>query len=121
MTGSETDYVYFIKDELGRTKIGYSNDPSKRVQEIDSHTSLDISLMGRVETYQPRKLEAFLHKKFSDRRLKKEWFDLTPIDEQFVGDLIGLKPLTVEALLDKEELYLDENTIEKQRLNNVIF
>lgn len=75
--------VYFIQDRK-RVKIGYSNNPKARMQDITTHTTL--RLLGTEPGGQKR--EAELHKKFAHLRIKGEWFYLKP---ELLDYVVGLK------------------------------
>ncbi|WP_422004855.1 GIY-YIG nuclease family protein [Roseivirga pacifica] len=73
-----TGFVYLMKE--GSTvffKIGFSQNPEFREKTLQSQKP-DITL---IETWKgDRKLETKLHKKFAEKRLRGEWFDLSESD-----------------------------------------
>jgi len=74
-------FVYLMKDESnGFHKIGISNDPRYRERTLQSEKPT-IELLCKKE-YPSRKIaesfEKALHSTFSDKRLRGEWFELSP-------------------------------------------
>jgi len=69
--------IYFIGNvELGAVKIGKSNDPHKRLSELQTVNSRNLVLYGVIDNV-TADLENKLHKILKDIRLKGEWFQLT--------------------------------------------
>jgi hypothetical protein len=66
-----TNYVYAIYSS-GCVKIGVSTDPKKRVGKVSADCPHPVVLKGYVEG--GYELEAELHAKFCDFRVKGEWF-----------------------------------------------
>lgn len=68
--------VYFIDDEVGLTKIGWTRKPvNERVKQFQR---TDIELRFYFETeYPPSKLETALHNRFKSYAKGREWFDLS--------------------------------------------
>jgi hypothetical protein len=68
-------FVYImINKRNGYFKIGSSNNPKYREKTLQSEEP-NIELVESWEL--PRKYETILHKKYSDQRIRGEWFDLT--------------------------------------------
>lgn len=68
-----TDYVYAVVAGP-YVKIGVSNDPKKRAGKISADCPLPVTLAGYQEA--GFDFEATLHAKFSDLRVKGEWFKM---------------------------------------------
>ena len=79
----EKGCVYFFK-HIGLTpvKIGCSSNesPCNRFNSFKTYAPYGSELIGFIRTIEPRELEFKLHKKFSNKRLEGEWFEIT-IDE----------------------------------------
>lgn len=73
-------YVYLISADDGTYKIGYSKSPEKRTMMLQSVDDRQLKLIQYVETYTPVVTERELHSRFSDKKLKGEWFNLTKED-----------------------------------------
>ena len=75
-------WVYFIRDG-DKVKIGYSGDPRRRMNNIKTHSPLELLAVipGGTER------EAKLHKRFSAHRIPgaKEWFHFVPEIEQYIA------------------------------------
>lgn len=68
-------FVYFVADKLaGMVKIGYSNDPTRRLIALQTshHTRLEILAMLPGD----ERLESRLHRQFKMYRTEGEWFRL---------------------------------------------
>jgi hypothetical protein len=77
-------YVYLMKNERnGYIKIGKSNNPKYREKTLQSEEP-EISLIFKKNVINPSTKEKNLHKKYSDKRIRGEWFDLT---EQDISDI----------------------------------
>lgn len=77
-------YVYFVQDAHGRVKIGWSNDPMRRLTSLQIAHSDRLKLLGVVRA--KRTLERKLHERFAAHRISGEWFEpdaelLTTISE----------------------------------------
>jgi|SRR5690606_30716749 len=73
------DVVYFIKNSIGRIKIGYTSDFKRRFRELSLASGDDLIVLYK---HYPQRttavaLEGALHRHFSKQRLKGEWFDLS--------------------------------------------
>lgn len=67
-------YIYVIQEgEDGPIKIGVSNDPSRRLQELQTGNALDLRLL--VKRPGIRKDEVRLHHLLATHRMKGEWFE----------------------------------------------
>lgn len=80
--------VYFFKHKnIEGIKIGYSLDlsPIKRFNQFKIYAPFGALMLGFIESYDAKKLETKLHKKYSDKRMEGEWFNIS-INE--VNDII---------------------------------
>jgi hypothetical protein len=75
--------TYFIteNEEEGPSpiKIGFSNDPAKRIKTLQTGNPRKLSVMGWISGLD-QTLERELHKKYWDMRLNGEWFSIDPSD-----------------------------------------
>ncbi len=67
----EGEYIYFISDETA-IKIGKSNDPLKRLNQLQIGNPRDLKLLGTS----PLLDEYELHEKFKDKLIRGEWFKI---------------------------------------------
>lgn len=77
MSKTEHGYVYFAASNIDgeqceAIKIGFSNDPRRRVKELSTASSSTIHLVVAIPG--TRADESALHEAFADHRLNGEWF-----------------------------------------------
>lgn len=72
----KSKYLYLIKNELGRYKIGVSEDPTHRAKVLSTAGGYycDCVYYWDLKEYPPFKIEAHLHKVFKKYRILGEWF-----------------------------------------------
>ena len=70
--------IYFMRPQgsVGPIKIGCSRWPDKRLVEISHWSPVPLELIAVAAG--SFKLERYLHEKFGDTRMHKEWFVATP-------------------------------------------
>lgn len=79
--------TYLIKDSrTGATKIGKSNNPLKREKTLQSD-ALSLELLYTCDD----NIETLLHKKYKDKRIRGEWFNLTDKDIEYIVDKYNFK------------------------------
>ena len=71
-------YVYIIKCGNDRVKIGISNNPSKRLEQIQTGNPDKCELVSAYQSDDARETETILHSLLSDCRLEGEWFKCSP-------------------------------------------
>lgn len=87
--------VYFIGNEYHKfVKIGYSDDPTKRLKHLQVGCPFPIDILQTIETDTPRGLESKLHQIFRKQRCQGEWFTL----EGLLVDVIKSDSPLQEAL-----------------------
>lgn len=74
-----TGYVYLAKHGQD-FKIGRSNDTARRRREIALLLPQELEHVHIIETDDPAGIERYWHERFSDRRIRGEWFRLTRED-----------------------------------------
>jgi hypothetical protein len=74
-------YVYLFRHGTRREfKIGRTRNPLRREGEVDIELPLEVEPLHKIETDDPAGVEAYWHRRFADKRLRGEWFALTPAD-----------------------------------------
>jgi hypothetical protein len=65
-------WVYYVDDDRGRIKIGYSLNPWNRIKEFQTvNPEAEINVMESVES---RDVEWIRHRQFEKEHLAGEWF-----------------------------------------------
>jgi hypothetical protein len=105
-------YVYLIleidKDGHERHKLGITkNNPEKRVKQLSTGNSDVIRLLQTYESPNYKKVEQWLHSRFSCNKTaaNNEWFHLT--DEQVLGfqDICKKVDETINLLLKENHFF----------------
>lgn len=94
-TSDRGGHVYLLKAEHGYYKIGKAKSDKRRVAQIEPAVPIEIEHLHSIECVDRHQTETWLHKRFQSKRLKGEWFALTPddvhwitrIDRLLVGEL----------------------------------
>jgi len=80
------EYLYLIaSDEVGLVKIGFSEDPKRRLNELQLVSAYKLRLHASfiVPVGCGRVFEDLLHRVFSHCRTHGEWFKLLPKELEF--------------------------------------
>ena len=72
--------VYLIQEQFGAVKIGVSVHPGNRLIDLQVGYPYELSLLHEFPTPNARRVEAELHARYADKRLRGEWFRLSPED-----------------------------------------
>jgi hypothetical protein len=80
-------FVYLIKDEFtSYYKIGVSNNPHKRILNLQTGNSFKLTLISYFETDYAFKLEKAFHNFNIYCKVNNEWFDLpNDVVENFIN------------------------------------
>jgi uncharacterized protein YlzI (FlbEa/FlbD family) len=79
-------YVYLISGSKSY-KIGMSKTPIKRIEKLSVVLPFPIKTIALIESQDIKQLEQQLHKRFADKRINGEWFDLSPEDIEYIKGL----------------------------------
>lgn len=102
----------YLVQSSGYTKIGVTNDINNRLKAFRGSSPHEVTLHSIYDVYCPYTLEAFLHAKYSSKRVQGEWFTLededitnivkyitaTVVDGVWAGDTIQEAPVTIECV-----------------------
>lgn len=75
-----TSYLYVIGNNTNRQKIGFSKDVDKRLKTLQTGNPDILNIHHKIECSEDktRPLEKKIHTELGYKRLKGEWFDMTP-------------------------------------------
>lgn len=73
-------YVYVLKSGKNY-KIGVtSRDVEGRIKQLQTGSASKISLIHKIPSWRPYKIESKLHQQFANKHIRGEWFNLSPYD-----------------------------------------
>ena len=73
--------LYLMVNEIGRYKIGISNDPMYRRKTLEMGGGVGVDILKVWDVYGvASSIERGLHNKYSENRLMGEWFDFNDIE-----------------------------------------
>jgi Meiotically up-regulated gene 113 len=73
-------FVYLVKGHPGEYKIGRTKLVDRRLSELGATASIEHELVHEIKTDDPSGVEAYWHKRFATKRMRGEWFRLSPTD-----------------------------------------
>ncbi len=76
--------VYLLHSENGFYKIGRTSDGSSRLSYLTEKLPINIELVHQFRSDTPTKTEKNLHDRFSEKRIKGEWFSLSDEDVSYI-------------------------------------
>lgn len=85
-------FLYIISaSEAGPVKLGFSNDPSKRVKQLQTGSAQPLTLYHaeEVEDARVKIAEKALHRLLGHCRLKGEWFTMSV--EDAIAEVIHIR------------------------------
>lgn len=93
-------YIYAIGTTGRRQKIGYSNDPNARLKKLQTGNpeTLQVHYVFEIDQRHAKKYESFIHREYGHKRIKGEWFDLSPEE---VTSLMQYQEIMLESNLHK--------------------
>jgi len=95
--------VYLIEHPEGPIKIGVSNDPERRLKDINSMSPYESEVVGVINAEEPFEAESNLHDKFDTEQLSGEWFDLYDYQIGYLKQLSDLNGRELERQLKSAE------------------
>jgi len=79
--------IYFLKAN-DKVKIGYADDPSKRIPEIQTSNPFELEVLLIIDGNYDKESE--LHKRFEKHRTSGEWFELEEPIQSFIKENLEL-------------------------------
>lgn len=73
-------FVYLLRGRPGQYKIGRTDSPGRRHFELSAGASTELDLVHKIETDDPEGVEHYWHRRFDDKRIRREWFKLSAAD-----------------------------------------
>ena len=76
----QTSYLYAVTDDGTRHKIGHTKDLRQRLSTFQTGQAGKLQLSAAISVPQcrARALEAHIHRDIAWRRIRGEWFEMTP-------------------------------------------
>ncbi len=81
--------VYLIGSPIGLTKIGRTNDIMQRLSAFNVDSPVELSPVHLHYCDKADQVEKKLHKKFSSKKRRGEWFQLSPEDISWIVEKYG--------------------------------
>lgn len=73
--------VYLIQQQNSNLyKIGVSRNPKKRIDTLQTSNPETLILIKQFKTKHSFRLENYLHKRYTDKNVQLEWFELDKVD-----------------------------------------
>lgn len=73
--------VYLLKNEDHQVyKIGKSNTTKNRITQLSTGNHSELTIVETFETPYAFEVESALHKKYRNKNIRGEWFNLRPTD-----------------------------------------
>lgn len=98
-----TGYVYAIADAQGSVKLGYTKNPTLRLESLQISRPDKLRILGVIPG--DRRDEANLHTRFSAYRCSGEWFRHEGVVSDFVSSMEPwhVEPVVVVTKVDPNE------------------
>lgn len=85
----KTGYIYVVGAPcIQAVKIGHAANVADRVAGLQTGSPLPLIVLWQHRTLNPKSVEDTLHKRFRDKRVRGEWFDLGPDAVRIVRDAV---------------------------------
>jgi len=93
---SDSTNLYVARHEHGYVKIGVSDNPRRRVDDLQTACPYEPQVLGEIRTDEPFTVESHLHEKYSRRQKRGEWYDLTAREKARLVALCDLNQAEVD-------------------------
>jgi len=82
-------FVYLLKSDTGYYKIGHTVNPDNRITTFGVLLPFEVEYDHLIQSPDMRRLESDLHRRYEDKRVNGEWFDLSVDDVAYIKSLGG--------------------------------
>ena len=89
-SGKQPGFIYLLRSSSGYWKIGLTSAPENRRKTFDVKLPFEIAYEHLIPTNEMKKAETWLHRKFANKRVNGEWFNLSPEDVEWIKGLTQL-------------------------------
>lgn len=86
---TRSGFLYLIRIPSGEYKIGRSNDVGRRMQDFSTSSPHAFLLIHKIVADDMVEAEKLLHKKFLEKSVKGEWFDLSSADVEYIREIVS--------------------------------
>ena len=123
---NDEGYIYIIESDYG-FKIGMATDYWTRFSEIKTGCPIELKLKRVFSVSNVVKTEKELHKLFSDKKIRGEWFNLNDEDVKIIENylnynhyLIRLIDVKNKKVIKPEKIYDSLfSTVEPKKFNTI--
>jgi Meiotically up-regulated gene 113 len=77
---SKDGWVYLFSYGRARYKIGLAKSVERRFVTLDGHSPDEMEIIWKIRTDDPAGIEDYWHKRFADKLIRKEYFELSKHD-----------------------------------------
>lgn len=105
---SDETKIYVIEHPEGYVKIGKSVHPSDRLSQIQAACPYELELRTVLYPRGRGDVEQLLHRLFEPKNVRREWFDLSPEELDWLDAMGRLDDSTVEHLLESDSFGLTD-------------
>lgn len=105
--------IYFIKNEKGSVKIGFTNSIERRLKALQTSSSDELTLIGVM--FGDKAREKLIHECFRHSKIRGEWFKSSPHLLAFIKDNAFRPEAEVEKPKNELEVSIG-NSIKNIRL-----
>ncbi len=79
-TREKASFIYLIGASNGLVKIGKTTDTGSRIAILNTGSPVELTIIACFKTTLADEVEERLHSVYAEKRIKGEWFALTPED-----------------------------------------
>ena len=99
-------FVYLIRGNNGKYKIGIAKEPKKRLKQLQTGNSDVLTIIETYQSENASKIESTLHNRYSYLRNAGEWFDLSINEEINFTNYCFTIDKTINDLRDMGNIFI---------------